>query len=971
MKRRGSLTRILFTLVILAAVSSPAWAGYKRIHRAKRGDPMGVQIYRLDNGLTVYLTENHETPRFYAEIAVRAGSKFDPAESTGLAHYLEHLLFKGTDRLGALDYEREKPHLDRIEELYQERFSETDPERRKAIFALISEEARKAAEYVVPNEFDVLYKSMGATGINAFTSTEQTVFLVDLPANRLRQWAAIESERFRHPVFRLFQSELETVYEELNRILDNKGWLIQEAVDKQLYKVHPYGQQSTIGKVEHVKNPSLRNIGIYFNTYYKPNNMAIFVSGDIDMAETMDVIDAYFSVWQPVDQPEPKTWEEPPLQGREVVNVNYEGEEYVLLAFRTAPIKSRDTEALMLFDMILDNSVAGLINLNLNQRQRVRQAGSYPRMQNDYGAQYLYGIPKAGQSLEEVERLLLEQVDNIKRGDFEDWLLPAIVNDFKKNRKAAMEKDDSRVGLMRDSWVAHQDWDDARRQIKRMEKVSKADVIRVANKYFGPNYVAGYRHDKTHDVPDIEKPELARLDIAPGRRSAFGEAILAMPYTPMEPVFIDPKTDYTRREDKRGITYYHVKNPLNDLFDLTITVDFGRQEDNTINVATQLLGKSGTADFSAEELKKEWYKLGTSFGLSAGDNETSIHISGLDENFEASVALLMSLLSEPSCDEATLDGLKGIIIARREDQKKQADPIAAALRAYNLYQDESVFLRRLPKADIQALTVAQLHGVIRNLLNYKHVVGYTGSLPLNKVVSVFRRYDPVTGPLQEPPPYRYLKARRPMGTEIYVFDKETAKATVRVEFGGGDYDPALTVPALLYNNYFAGGLSGIVYQELRESRALVYYAGARYYQGGRLNDQDLLTSVIQTQNDKAAEALEAFTGLLDNLPVEAPRFDVTRDSIINRYRTSKTGFRQIIGLVRSWERRGLTPDPRAARYEAVRNAGMDDLLDFHKVHIADNPKLISIVGDEAKMDMKTLEKLGTIREISLDQIFVD
>src|SRR5215471_1182905 len=251
----------------VAALPGSALAGYQRINRPNPADRMAVEIYQLDNGLTVYLTENHESPRFEAQIAVRAGSKNDPAETTGLAHYLEHLLFKGTTHLGTTDYEKEKPHLDRITELYEQHFHETDPEKRKKIYEEINKETQLASQYEIPNEMDKLYKSMGEVGLNAHTWHEETVYQVNLPANRLEQWAFIESERFQHPIFRLFQPELEIVYEEKNRTLDNKDEIVSDAVNKLLFKKHPYGQQTTIGEVEHLKNPSLNNVIDFYKKY--------------------------------------------------------------------------------------------------------------------------------------------------------------------------------------------------------------------------------------------------------------------------------------------------------------------------------------------------------------------------------------------------------------------------------------------------------------------------------------------------------------------------------------------------------------------------------------------------------------------------------------------------------------------------------------------------------------------------------
>src|SRR5256885_4057244 len=514
--------------LILTAGPTAALAGFKRINQPNPKDPMAVQIHQLDNGLTVYLTENHETPGFEAKIAVRAGSKQDPAESTGLAHYLEHMLFKGTTRLGTLDYEKEKPHLDLIIELYEKHFHETDPEKRKAIYAEINRESQKAAQFEIPNEMDKLYKAMGEEGLNAHTWHEETVYQVNLPANRLGQWALIESERFQHPVFRLFQPELEIVYEEKNQTLDNKDAIIQFAVNKLLFKRHPYGQQTTIGEVEHLKNPSLKNMYEFYRKNYVPGNMAIVISGDINPGRTIRLIEKHFSAWEAKPVPQAKQWEEKPLQDAERVTVKYKGEEYALLAFRTPGRNDPDAEALRLVDMILNNATAGLIDLNLNQQQKVRRAGSNPELNNDYGAEYLWGIPKKGQPLKEVEDLLLQQLELLKKGEFEDWILPAIITDFKKSRKLQLESDEVRVALMRNAFLSFQNWDYAIAEIERMEKLTKQDVLRVANQYFGGGYVAGYRLDEQHEVPKIEKPQIDKIDIDPARQSAFFKRVLAM-----------------------------------------------------------------------------------------------------------------------------------------------------------------------------------------------------------------------------------------------------------------------------------------------------------------------------------------------------------------------------------------------------------------------------------------------------------
>jgi len=957
------------------AVATPAAVeqspGYRRINSPNPEDPLAAQIYELDNGLQIFLTENHEEPRFYAEIAVRAGSKHDPADGTGLAHYLEHLLFKGNQNLGTLDYEAEKPHLDRIIELYEEHFQETDPARRAEIYAEINSEAQLAAQYAVPNEIDKLYNSMGGGGLNAHTWYEETVYKIGLPSNRLQQWAEIESDRFVDPVFRLFHTELETVYEEKNRTLDNGSRIIGTALDELLYKVHPYGQQPTIGTVDHLKNPSLVYIQNYFDTYYVPNNMGIFISGDIDPSETIALIAEKFGEWESKAVPEVGPWQEPALQGAERRTVQYPGEEQVQLAFRTAPNGSSDKEALILLDMILDNRTAGLINLNLNQQQLVSQAGSSPMFLNDYGSQSLYGVPKQDQSLEEVEQLLLQQIEIIKAGDFEEWIIPAIINDFLKNEKASLEFNTARVTMMRQSFIEGADWDYHIAEIDRMEQLTKQDVVDVANKYFGDDYVAVYRVDAQHEVPVVEKPQIDPVTIDPTRQSEFAARVLAMEVEEIEPVFVEADRDYRFVEFAPGVELYYAPNPLNDLFTFSIGIDVGTEADNKLGLAAALMDVAGTQSLSNEELQKEWYRMGSEFRFGSGENASAFSVSGLDSQFEDSVALMMELINSPSADQQTLEQLKGILLKSREDQKSSPPAIARALFMYNRYGEESPMLEAMTGQEILDTQVEELLNAPSELLNYKHTLAYTGSMPLEELVAALRRNYGVEGELRDTPEFRFRSARDIEESEVLVVDQQTAQAQVRIEFADGVYDQEDGLLANLYTNYFGSGMSSVVFQELREARALAYSASARYAPGSRVNAENLIMGSIGTQTDKTADALAAFIDLIDNMPSSSERFDESVNSMLNRYRTSKLNFREVIGAVRTWERQGLEGDPRRGNYQKLQETELEDLLQFQQQHVKDRAKLISIVGDLSIIDTAELEQFGTVQEVEVDELFVN
>ena len=958
---------LLYALFFLALAEALP-AQYKLLHGPDPKDPMQAYIYQLDNGLTVYLTQNKEEPRFYAEIAVRAGSKHDPQDATGIAHYLEHMLFKGSQKIGTLNYEKEQVHLDRIEALYEQHFGETDPEKRAAIYAQINAENQLAAAYAIPNELDRLYTAMGERGLNAHTWVEETVYKVELPANRLAQWAKTEAERFHEPVFRLFQTELETVYEEKNRSLDNKGRVIRKAVQEQFYKVHPY-RVTTLGTVEHLKNPSLKRMYEFYHAYYVPNNMAIFISGDIDLDETIQLIEREFSLWERRELPPFPAYPEPALNQVERVEVQYPGEEYVLLAFRTAQRGHEDAEALQILDMILDNATAGLINLNLNQQQKVREAGSYPYLLNDYGAQYLWGIPKQGQTLEEVEALLLEQIDLIKAGQFDDWIIPAIVTDFTKSVKQGQESNSSRVGYMRDSYLGFEEWSHAVRALDRMGKIDKRRIVEVANSYFNGGYVAGYRRDGEQDIPEIAKPPIDKIDIDASRQSAFFADIMAMPFAEIDPTYLVPERDFTTRELAGGNRLYYARNPLNDLFDFSVAIDIGSLTENRLPIARELLDKSGTALFTSEALKKEWYKLGTNFRMSVGDQETTISISGLDDNFAASLALLSELMRGPTTDDATLAELQAIIIDRRDDALKDHRTIHEALYRYHRLGDRAYYRRVLSNEEVRALERQELLDLLSGLLAYRQTLSYTGSQTIEDVQAILAQHYSLPASPVEPPPYQVLDFTQPEKTQIYFFDKEMAQALVRIEYVDVPYQAALEPAIELFNDYFYGGMAGIVFQEIREARALAYSVGALYFNGRDQADYNYMVGGMGTQADKTPEAVAAFVGLLDDMPASPERFASAQLSVLNKYRTERLGFRSVLGAVRGWERKGLAGDPRAGRFVQIQASDLDEVLEFYRQHIEGRPKLISITGDKSKMDLEALAAQGELIELGLEDLF--
>lgn len=924
----------------------------------------------LDNGLTVFLSPNREEPRFYAEIITRAGSKHDPSTNTGLAHYLEHLLFKGTESFGTINYEKELPLLDQITQLYEKRSQESNESKRAEIYKEINRISTEAAEMAIPNEMDRAYSDMGGKGINAHTWHEETVYKVDLPANRLEHWAKIESDRFARPVFRLFHTELETVYEEKNRAIDNKDRLLHREVNNLLFKVHPYGQQSTLGTVEHLKNPSISAIKDFYATHYVPQNMAICISGEIDPHETFEIIEKYFSSWEnPAPLREEPKWEEKPLAGREFVQVQYLGEEQVLMAFRTAPRFHADYPALRLIDMVLDNSVAGLINLNLVNRQKVRTAGCFPLNYNDHGAHFFMGSPKDGQTLEDVEKLLLEQIEQVKKGEFEDWILPAVINDFKKRQKEDLESNPKRVELMRDAFLAFVEWDVMNGQIEELEKVTKEEVVRVANHYYGNDYVVGYRIDKQHDLPSIEKPQIDPLQINPDKESDFMRSVEKMPFDPFTPKFIKQDEDYISVQISDGIHLIHTNNPLNDLFTLEVRMEIGNDHQPMLSLVKRLLDRAGAGSLTSDELKIEWYKIATEFGFGVREHFCSFSINGLDENLEKSLELANQHLLSPKISDETWNETKAIILSERDDEQKDPRALSNALAHYHRYGSKSRYLKRPSDSDLHASTVASLTQLLLEAFDVTRTILYYGPRSVDDITKAIRNGFLGKEPIRDAPAFIPDRSLSPDTNQIFFLQKEMAQAQVRLEFAAGTYDENKAPFGQLYNEYFGGGMAGLVFQELREARALAYSAWAHFFTPARPQDENILVGAIGCQADKTIEAVHAFIGLLDQMPINQTRWESAHAAILSAYRTNPISSRSIPGFVYDFKALELEQDPRPTRYKNLQNAELDNLRGFYKNEIQPKSILLSIVGDSAKIDLEELKKIGPLTQVQPKKLF--
>ncbi len=972
---------ILASLITITSVSSCVNVNKTamqsdKINSSSSQKEFNYEHFTLENGLNVYLTKNTQSPRFRAEIAVHSGSKSDPSDATGIAHYLEHMLFKGTENIGTTDFPKEKEILDKINQTYDLRFNEKDEKKREEYQKQINKLSVEASKYALPNEIDAIYSKLGGDGLNAYTSDEETVYIVDLPKNRVEQWAMIESERFLKPVFRLFQPELETVYEEKNRGMDNKERLISEAVESLLYKNHPYGTQTTLGTVEHLKNPSLTKMYEFYRKNYVPNNMAIVISGDIDINQTKQIITKYFSSWKKKEDVKFNPPKESPLNGVERKTVNYKGEEKVVLAFRGASYKEKEKDVLTLIDMILDNGTAGLINQNLVNSQKVRSAGSYTSFNEDYGAMYLYGIPKEGQKLSEVESLLLEQIEKVKKGDFDESLLSGIILNFEMSQKAQLENDVGRVNILKESFLRNDSVENIMSLSKRLKKINKADIVKAANKYYKNNYVAVYRKDKEYSFPKIEKPVLDKITLNTSSKSDFIKAVENVKVTPITPKWVDYNNDFKAISYATGTVMYHTTNPVNDLFNFSINYNYGNKHNKGFCEVMSELNFAGTDDMTADEVKKELFKMGVNLNYSCSDYGFSMNISGLDSQFEKALSLGEKVLWSAKLDENHLKNKVKNIITNRLDSKKDHNTLRGALSSYISYGDKSPYINRLKKSELENLSVNQYNNMKKELIKQNFETYYSGQLSSDKVLNTVKKYHqpqninvPLLNARQRPERETLIRHTKPV--KIYFLDHKGAQAHISLVIPEAQVDINNDLNTSLYNEYFGGGMSGIMFQEVRESRSLAYSSSARYYQGSRLGDQDQMTGYIGTQADKTVEALTLFVDLLKNIPVSNERFIRAKEAIENSYRTGYVNFRSVVPTVQYWGQLGYDKDPRPENFNQLSNTKLDDMLKYIKEKVSSKSLTFMIVGDKSKIKMEELKKIGEVEDISINKLFTD
>lgn len=451
-----------------------------------------VVEHTFKNGLKLLMVERHSSPTISAWIRFKVGSVHERSDERGIAHLLEHMLFKGTKTLGTKDYTAEAPLLEKIEQTAQLMLAEeakgggADKTKLASLRAELATLEKQAEQYVIKDEFFDLYARNGGSGYNAFTSRDGTTYLISLPANKLELWAAIESDRMKNPVLREFYTERSVVMEERRRSYDaepsSKLW---ETFVAAAYQTHPYGQP-TIGWSSDIRQLSRTKAESFLKRYYAPNNAIIAVVGDIRPADTIALVERYFGDIQP-GTPVPEVAAQEELQqGERRVEVLGDAEPELIIGFHKTALGAADDEVFDLIASVLGQGRTSRLYRSLVlEKQLATQVSVFDAPGNRYPNLFvLYASPRAPHTAAEVEQALLAELERLKKEPVSQQELQQVLNQLEFEEARRMGTNGGLARNLTEYEAIAGSWRYLTTYRAKLTKITPADIQRVAQQYF-------------------------------------------------------------------------------------------------------------------------------------------------------------------------------------------------------------------------------------------------------------------------------------------------------------------------------------------------------------------------------------------------------------------------------------------------------------------------------------------------------
>ena len=933
-----------------------------------------VKEYRLENGLTVWLNEDHSQPKVFGAVVVKAGAKDCP--DTGIAHYFEHMMFKGTDRIGTLDYESEKVLLDSIAMKYDELAMTEDTAARARLQKEINELSIRSSEYVIPNEFNRLISRFGGSGLNAATSYDATIYFNTFSPQYMVQWAEINSERLINPVFRLFQSELETVYEEKNMYGDFIGGQVMDTLMARYFGPHPYAYP-IIGSTKNLKNPRLTEMRKFFEDYYVASNMALILSGDFDTQQDMPVLEKTFSRIRSGNVPKPEKVMLPPFNGREKMKVKFPIPfiKAMGLGFRGVSANHEDQVALNIAVNLLNNANGTGYLDKLMVEHKLMGALAINESMNEAGILAVAIMPKLLiQSYSSAEKMVWNEINRVKNGDFSDEVFNSLKLEQKRQYASALENIDSRATVMMNLFSQGKNWNDYLNEVARIESITKEDVVQVAQKYFSNNYLCVTKSTGKYPKDNLPKPAFS--PVVPRNAdasSSYAEQLEKIPEQQVAPRIIDFEKDVKTSKLTPLVTLYTTPNPLNDIFTFNISYGIGALEQPELMQLTNYLQLLGTESLPFEQFRSRLQSIGSTLAFDVTPDAFVMKVTGFDNHIDETMELVGDFIRHAKADDKKL---RQIVDDAKVSEKaffKSGDNVASALLEQVKYGDQSRYLRKLSLSQIKKLKGKDLLAVYDKVRSVQCDLHYCGTLPVEKVIGTIRQHIPLerTTVASNSPYYRELKQyNRPT---VFFIDMPDMTQSIVYSYVKGDPvdDKASRHASRLFSVYFGGDMSSLMFQEIREFRSFAYRTSGRYQLPNHAHKGTAgsFTAMLSTQSDKTLDALGVLDSLIRKMPLKPERVEAIKQSLANRINNDYPPFRNLSEKVAGARMEGFDRDPAEEFLRDIATMDMEDISRFYQEQICGRPVVYVIAGNRKRIDMKKLAEYGTIVKVKKKEIY--
>jgi predicted Zn-dependent peptidase len=621
---------------------------------------------------------------------------------------------------------------------------------------------------------------------------------------------------------------------------------------------------------------------------------------------------------------------------------------------------------------ILSNGKAGLFDLNLNKQQKVQAAQAGLQQYKDYGMFLMLGTPKQGQKLEEVKDLLMAQLELLKDGKFDETMIKAIVANEKLGRLQRLDNSTSSARELMDAFIKNRctQWDKDVSYLDDMAKVTKAELLVTVNKYLGDNsYVLIYkRKGEDKSIAKVEKPPITPIETNAGKSSDFLKKMEAIPVADIQPLWLDYDKDITLA--KQGIAdVLYVQNKTNELFSLYYQFDMGTWNNKLLPLAGQYLQFLSTDKYSAEEISKSFYNIACNFNISTTNEVTTVTINGLQENFDKAVGLFEEVLANCKPDEAALAALKTRLMKARANAKTDKQNIMQGLISYARYGARNPFNAALTDAEINQLKADDLVNVLHNLMKFKHRIMYYGPLSNIAFTASVAKLHPLPASFTGYPEKVQFAPAVQSSTQLLFANYDMVQSEIAWVRNDIAYDAGKEAVVNVFNNYFGGGMGSVVFQTIRESKALAYSTYAFYNTPTKKENPFYMMAYVGCQADKMNDAIKGMNELLNDLPVSEQRFELARTGFKKDLETQRITKEGIIASYLQAQQKGWKGDFRKDEYASLANLKLQDVQQMHKEQISGKPYTYCVVASDKKIKLDDLKTIGEVKQLSLEEVF--